>query len=504
MAVDESPIATMKRKVKAQDASLRFTVSASFALSAMAGCAVGPNWHRPHPPMPDAWSSATTQPSTQPSALIADPADVRLWWTRFSDPTLNSLIDRSIESNLDLRSATERLREVRAQRGVVGAGFFPELDGSGSYRRSGSEGASSDRVVNGVTRSSGGSSDLYQAGLDASWEVDIFGAVRRSYEAANADIRTAVEDRRDVLVTLTSEVALNYLALRGYQRQIEIALQNLDAQRRSAELTRTLFNGGFVSGLDLANAEALVASTEAQIPQLQTSTRQTIHALSVLLGRDPSALVAELEVAGPLPAVPPNVPVGLPSDLLRRRADIRRAEAALHAAIARVGVATADLFPRFSLNGSVSLSGDQPKALTSWNNSFWSFGPSVSVPLFDAGRRFAALHVQDAVAQQAYTSYKNTILLALRDVENALVAYENEQKHRVALSNAVTANRRAVDLATQLYQQGQTDFLNVLTAERSLYSTEDALVQSDRTIATNLVALYKALGGGWEDVKLAN
>ena len=453
----------------------------------LAGCTVGPDFHSPDREMPMAWATPTTAPTTQRSVATTNPVEPAEWWTTFGDPRLDSLVARAIEANLDLIEA-----EARAQRGVVAAGFWPTANTSGSYRRSGG-GDSSGQF-------SGGSSsrDLYRAGLDASWELDIFGGTRRNIEAAEADIQFAVEDRRDVMVTLTSEVALNYLDLRGAQRQITIARQNLQSQQQSAELTRRLQGGGFVGGLDLANAEAQVATTQSQIPLLEASAMQSIYNLSVLLGLEPGTLVTELSDIAPIPTTPPEVPVGLPSELLRRRPDIRRAEAQLHAATARIGVATADLFPRFSLTGSLGLQGSQLKSLGNWSNRFWSIGPDVSWPIFDAGRIRANIEVQNAIEEQALVNYQRSVLVALQDVETALVSYDKEQQHRRSLVDAVAANRRAVDLATQLYRQGQTDFLNVLSAQRSLFVTEDALVQSDRTVATDLVALYKALGGGWD------
>jgi NodT family efflux transporter outer membrane factor (OMF) lipoprotein len=305
-------------------------------------------------------------------------------------------------------------------------------------------------------------------------------------------------DQRDVLVTLVAEVGLDYTDLRGIQRQIAIARDNLNAQRHSAELTRQRNATGFVSRLDVVNAEALVAQTASQIPVLESSERQVIYALSVLLGMEPAALLDELSSQAPIPLASPVVPVGLPSELLRRRPDIRRAEAQLHAATARLGVATADLFPKFSLTGSIGLQGDKPASLFNWGNRFWSIGPSVSWPLFDAGKIRSNIEVQNALQEQALLAYRSTILRAWQDVENALIAYDKEQQHRTALAAAVAANRQAVDLSTHLYRQGQTDFLNVLSAQRSLYASEDALVQSNRTVTTSLIALYKALGGGWE------
>jgi multidrug efflux system outer membrane protein len=459
------------------------------------GCTVGPDYRPPKVDAPEGWAgtradvTAATQPSTnpatRPSVANQQPVDVAQWWTAFNDPVLNSLIDRAVQSNLDIRLAASRLRSARASRTVVAAGFWPTVDVTGSYRRTGSE-------------LSNGSNDLYRAGFDAAWELDVFGGVRRSIEASEADIQAAIEDRRSVLVSVAAEVALNYADLRNFQQRINIAKRNLEAQRHSADLTRKLFGGGFVAGLDVANAEAQVASTASGIPLLESGERQVIYTLSVLLAQEPAALLDELSVEAPLPATPPDVPVGLPSDLLRRRPDIRRAEAQLHAATAQIGVATSELFPKFSLTGSFGPGGSKPKSLVNWENTTWSIGPNVSWPLFDAGRIRANIEVQNAAQEQSLLSFRATVLTALQEVENALVAYAKEQQHRTALLDAVAANRRAVSIATQLYQQGQTDFLNVLSAQRSMFGSEDALAQSDRDVAADFIALYKALGGGWE------
>jgi NodT family efflux transporter outer membrane factor (OMF) lipoprotein len=450
--------------------------------------------------MPADWIGPSTRPATQASVTVQAPTDVAAWWNNFNDPILTALIHQAVQSNLDLRLAESRLRQARAQRDVTAAGFWPQANVSTGYSREGSDGAQIRTTSGGTVRSSRGSQDQFRGGFDASWELDVFGGVRRQIEAADADIQFAREDLRDVLVSLTSEVALNYLDLRGFQRQIEIAQDNLRAQRYSADLTRRRQRGGLVSGLDVANADATVAATEAQIPLLEQSARQTIYNIGLLLGQEPRTLVQQLSPPAPIPGVPARVPAGLPSELLRRRPDVRRAEANLHAATARLGVAIADLFPRFSLTGSISSSGGQFQNVFNWNNAFWAFGPSVSWPIFSAGSIRANIRVQNEAQEQAATLYEQTVLTALRDVESALVAYAREQQHRESLVRAVDANRRAVELSQRLYSLGQTDFLNVLTAQRSLLGAEDALAQSDRTVATNLVSLYKALGGGWESI----
>lgn len=474
------------------------TCVAAFA-AMVAGCMVGPDYHRPRVDVPVNWvgpTGAARAPASQPSVVNTEPVEITRWWATFGDATLDSLVDRAVRWNLDLQIARSRIRQVRALRRVALAGLFPTANTSGSYRRSGSVGTGP--APGGGTREVGIERGLYQAGLDASWELDVFGGVRRNVEAVTADLQAAVEARRDLLVTLTSEVAINYIDLRGLQRQIAIARENLAAQRRSYNLTRRRAAAGFVSALDVANAEALVASTQSQLPALEAAQQQAMYALAQLLGLEPGALVGELSPTGAIPGTPPEVPAGLPSDLLRRRSDIRQAEAQLHAATARVGVAVASLFPRFSLTGSLSFQASQLKDLASWDSRSWSLGPSVSWPLFTAGRLRANVEAQTAAQEQALLNYRATVLLALQEVESALVAYAREQERRAALADAVAANRRAVELSTLLYTQGQTDFLNVLSAQRSLYGSENALVNSDLTVATNLVALYKALGGGWE------
>ena len=473
-------------------------------LSALTGCMVGPDFHKPETQMPAGWVGVTptTAPTTGGSMTNPRPVDVSRWWQNFNDPELNSLIDRAVASNLDLKLATSRLLQARASAASSPPPSGPPPTSTPpTAARAPKAPSTRSSAPTALSRPSlsASSRDLFQAGLDAGWELDVFGGVRRDIEAANADIRAAVEDRRDVLVTLTSEVALNYISLRGYQRQLYIARENLAAQERSADVTRRRQKGGFISGLDTANADAQVANTRSTLPVFQQQAQQTIYDIALLLGAEPDALLKELSAEAPIPPTPPEVPIGLPSDLLKHRPDIRRAQSQWHAANARIGVATADLFPKFAITGSVGTSGPNGGSLFNWDNGFWSIGPSVSYEIFDAGRIRANIAVQNELTNQAALSYEQTVLAALRDVESALVGYAREQQHRAALTDAVAANQKAVDLSTSLYKQGQTDFLNVLTAQRSLFASQDALVQSNRTIATNLVALYKALGGGWQN-----
>ncbi|MEN6309793.1 MAG: efflux transporter outer membrane subunit [Anaerohalosphaeraceae bacterium] len=442
----------------------------------LTGCKVGPDFQSPDMATPDNWTSQAAVTETEPNLVQ--------WWTRFGDEQLTSLVERAMESSLDLKQARSRIRQARASRAIASSWLWPSADVSGSATRG---------------RTAAGNTDnLYQTGLDAGWELDIFGGTRRDIEAAQAQIAAAEEDLRDVWVTLAAEVALNYIDLRGYQQEIEILQRNLQTQQKTADLTRQRANAGLVSALDMVTAESQVATTAAQLPPLESAVRQTIYILSVLLGSEPSALLAELDPAGTIPTAMSQPPLGVPSELLRRRPDIRRAEAQVHAATAAIGVATADLFPKFTLTGSAGFSNIHSNDLFDWDRRIWSAGPSASWSIFDAGRIRANIEIQKALEEQYLLAYQQTVLAALRDVESALTAATKEQEHRDALQRVVDANRRAVELSTQLYTEGETDFLNVLTTQRALFSAEDALVNSNRNISTNIVALYKALGGGWE------
>jgi multidrug efflux system outer membrane protein len=448
----------------------------------LTGCMVGPNFKPPKTSVPSSWIGTIGQKTGT--------VDLVSWWTQFNDPNLTSLINRAVASNLDLKQAQSRLRQARAARQVVSAGLWPTLDATTSYSHSQKAGSAK-------TKTSPTRLDLWQTGLDAAWELDIFGGTRRNVEAAESDIQAAVEDQRDVLVTLAGEVALNYVELRGFQQEIVIAQNNLKAQQHTADLTRQRFGSGLVGALDVANADAQVGTTTSQIPVMETSAQQAIYNLSLLLGREPAALLEELSPASTIPVTPPDLPAELPSDLLRRRPDIRRAEAQIHAATARIGVAAADLFPKFNLTTSGGYQSNALDTLINSQNSLWSLGPSISWQIFNAGSVSANIEVKKALTEQALLTYQKAVLTALQDVENALIAYSKEQQRHKALEGTVTANRKAVDLSTQLYSQGQTDFLSVLDSQRSLYTSEDSLVQSTRNLSTDLVALYKALGGGW-------
>ncbi len=453
------------------------------------GCMVGPDFKRPEPPMPDSFLGVKEAKQPNAKSVATDrSANLALWWRQFEDPMLNRLVDEALKANLSLALAEANLRQARALRGIAVAGLFPSATASGAYQRQSGP----------LYGTNGNPRNFYLATVDAAWELDFFGGVRRNVESATANVLAAVENLRDVQVSLIAEVALYYVQLRGYQQQIVTANNNLKVQLHTADITRKLYKAGFDSGLDVANAESVVASTEAQIPVYETGARQSIYALSVLLGRHPEDLVELLSPTGDFPAVPTDIPAGLPSELLRRRPDIRMAEAQLHSATAQIGVATAQLFPQFSLTGGANWqSGMSSMWLHNMSRSLF-IGPAASWPIFQGGAIISNIHAQEALRDQAFVVYKQTVLTALQDVENALVAFTKEQQHHKSLSEAVKYDRRAVELSSKLFQEGQTDFLSVLVAERQQYTDESALTASKQNIAADLIALYKALGGGWE------
>jgi len=461
------------------------------------GCRVGPNYQTPPMPVEAAFEPLPSEAATQPGIIMTAPSQTAQWWAALSDPNLNSLVEQAIAANHDLRLATARVREARARRAAAGAGRYPDVNVGSAYSR---DRASKNAWPYNAFDVPGfpWEADLYQVGFDASWELDVFGGVRRRVEAANADLEASVENQRTVLVSVLAEVARNYVELRGYQQQREIANRNLQAQRQTLELTMEQARKGVARHLDVTRATAQVSTTEASLPRLSRLQWQAMHALAVLTGRQPGELVQVLSPARPVPVPPAEVATGVPSELLRRRPDIRRAERELAAATARVGVAVADLYPRFSLSGSFSLqSSDVDKLLTGDSRSF-AFGPAVHWPIFDAGALRAVVKVRDSQQEQALIRYEQTVLQALQEVHDALTAFVTEQNRRKSLQAAVQANEESAELAEGLYRQGLTDFTSVLDAQRQLYQSQEELLQSETAVTTSLVALYKALGGGWE------
>jgi len=465
----------------------------------LAGCSVGPNYKRPQVQVPKEW---TVQPArgTSMKALETDE-----WWSSFQDPKLNSLIERAVDRNLDLKLALERVQEARAARGTARSGYFPSIDANVSATRL--RGGINQGIIRAVPSSADPNAranlispfetNVFQGNLSAAWELDVFGGIRRGVHAATADMVAAEENRRDVLVILLGDVGRVYAQLRGLQRRLEIANKNIETQQETLYLTTVRAKAGLATELDVSRAAAQLESTRAVVPILLSGIDVSVHRLSVLLGQEPGTLRSELEMAAPIPSRGPDIEVGLPSDLLQRRPDIRRAEAQLTAATARVGEAKADLFPRFVLTGTAGRQATQLRDLTLGLGNFFAVGPGISLPLFNGGRIRSNIALQTSRQRGALISYQSAVLNALEEVQNALVRYSREQERRDRLHQAVQQSQLAVDLSAEQYRAGLVDFLSVLDAQRGLYANEDQLVQSQTSVTANLIALYRALGGGW-------
>lgn len=457
-------------------------------LSISTGCRVGPNYKKPQMKVPAEFVS------TSPNVEAGVSGDLSKWWTNLDDPVLNSLVDKVMQGNLDLKVAGDRITQAQAIRGIISSSDKPEIDVDASARRD----SYSLNSLFGPFLPERRYND-YIGGFNASWELDFFGKTARSIEAAEADIEAAKENQRAVSVAMSAGVAKQYILVRQLQKQIEVANENIQIQLNTLNVIEQRFKAGLVNELVFQQAKAQLEITRSVLPKLETALKQAIHRIGILTGQEPRALEKQLTAVGPIPATKPMVPIGLPSELLTRRPDVRAAERNLAAATANIGVATADLFPRFSLTGALGQESTNSGSLLNGGESrFWSLASGLSWPLFDAGRIRSNIKLQDARQQEAMNIYTKSILTALEDVENALVAYGNEQQRLQLLEAGTEANRKSVELATQRYQKGLVDFLNVLDAQRQLYQSEDALAVSRGQLALSLIALYESLGGGWE------
>jgi len=461
------------------------------AVLLLAGCTVGPKYRRPAASVPPQWSVDQTR-----GTKTGEPAEQ--WWTSFNDPEFDKLVQQAVEANLDLKLAAARLTEAKAARGIVKSQLFPSIDATAAATRNRQGFILPIAGTLGTVRRVPVEFNNFEGGFDASWELDVFGRIRQGVHAATADVAAAAEARREVLVTVLGEVGRSYTELRGFQLRLEIAKKNIAIQQDTLELTKARAAAGLATELDVERASAQLEATRSVVPTFQSGIEISIHRLSVLLGREPGALRAELLPGAPVPVTPPEVPVGLPSELLERRPDIRQAEAQIRAATARVGEAKAEYFPRFLLLGTAGRQASQLHDITLGLGNFFGAGPAVSLPIFTGGRIRSQVRVQDARLQQTVITYRSTVLTALEETENALVAYSEEQTRREHLEKAVKSNEESVHLSAELYKAGLTDFLSVLDAQRALYEDEDLLAQSRTAQTVNLIALYKALGGGWE------
>jgi multidrug efflux system outer membrane protein len=475
----------------------------------LASCTVGPNFVRPAPEVPPHWSARATAPPTAiPVSGVAErSADLRAWWSAFDDSMLTSLIERAAGSNLDLRTALLRIDEARAQRAISSAAYWPKLSVDAAFSRQ----RLSETTPTGSLFSSvgnlhppGGAGisipnpyNQYQLSANASWEIDLFGRVRRSVEAADANVQVSVEDQHAVWVAVLADVAQSYLELRGAQAKLQTAKENLATIEELLDLTRQRRAAGMTTYIDVSNATAQATATRAALPAFELQITQNINQLSQLLAREPEALRGELDSPAPLPSVPADVPIGLPAELARRRPDIREAEASLHAATAQIGVAVADLFPRLTLAANGGFQSETAGKLLEWTSRFGSMGPTLDLPVFDRGR-WKTVRLYDVRAQEAALAYQRTVLNALREVENAIAAYGADQQRRTWLNATVTENRDALLLSRQRYETGLSNFIDVLDAERTLQQNQLSLADSTTAVTTDLVGLYRALGGGWE------
>ena len=456
-------------------------------LAASTACMVGPDYKTPVVEVPDIWHDPATEGVTDGESPI------HKWWETFDDPILVDLIHEAQAANLDLEQAVGRIREARALRRIAGGDKVPDLSVGGSGQRQ----QLSDNLIPELGPLDPNS--IYTLTFDSTWELDFFGRIRRQIESADATYQASIEDYRDVLVTLFGEVARNYFDVRELQQRIQYAEENIKAQQNTLKLTQDRFDAGLVSALDIAQAESNLANTEAQVPIYQAGLQAALNRLAVLLGAPPGTLHDDLAEPRPIPSPPDEVAVGLPADLLRQRPDVRRAERDLAAQTARIGVATADLYPRFSLSGFLGLQSGSGGDFISGDSVTWGINLPFVWQIFSGGRVRGNIDLEKARTEQLVSFYEQTILIALEDVETSLANYEQEKQRRERLLEAVDASQRSVELVRTQYMAGLTNFQNVLDSERSLTNQQDALAESEGFIVKSLASVYKALGGGWKE-----
>jgi NodT family efflux transporter outer membrane factor (OMF) lipoprotein len=469
--------------MKTKPSLLALVLLAGLGLTACV--AVGPDYETPVMDVPAAWNQSGLKADGEKQ--VAEAIDFSRWWRELDDPVLNDLVTDALKANLDLATARAQLREARAQRALAGAQLGPTVDVSTSATRR----QSSEKSGSGAT------SELYNAGFDADWEVDIFGGLRRGLEAAEADLDAGMEGLRDTQVSIVAEVVLNYVDLRTAERRLTIAEDNIASLNEIFELARWRFQAGLVSEIDVAAARTELESTRADLPSLRTTTVEARNRLAVLLGRAPGDIESRLSVSGAIPLAEHAVAVGIPADILRQRPDVRAAERKLAAQTARLGEAEADRYPNFNLSGSVGLEALTLSGLGSGSAALYSLLGSMTAPIFHSGRIIANIETQDALLEQARLAYKTAVLTALEDVENALVAVTNTSERRNKLMQAADSARETLRLAEQRYASGLIDFLTVLDSQRTVLNLEDDLAGSTGELAAAQIQLYKALGGGW-------
>jgi NodT family efflux transporter outer membrane factor (OMF) lipoprotein len=471
------------------------------ALLLVTGCMIGPDFSRPKVAVSDKWLESGDQRVSTGSATY------RNWWTAFNDPVLDRLVEQAYRDNLSLRQAGVRVLQARAQLGIAIGEVFPQTQqavGSAQYFRTSDR---SESAAVAVGSGAGGNSVFKfwqaQVGVQASWELDFWGRIRRNIQAADATFLATLADYDSTLVTLTADVANNYIALRTAEERIRIAKENADAQDGILKITDVRFKYGTATQRDVEQARTSLLTTQASIPPLETEQRQAQDALNVLLGMPPRDLSDVLVGASGIPASPPQVIVGIPADLLRRRPDVRSAELQAAAQSAQIGVAKGDLLPVFSLNGSlVFVSTDLGRFKLSdmfrWGARSIQAGPSVQWNILNYGQITNNVRVQDASFQALLIAYQNAVISAQRDVEDNVIAFLRAQDRAELLAQSVTSAKTALDLAVLQYREGVTDFTTVLTAQNAVLAQQDSLASTLGNISTSLVGIYRALGGGWE------
>lgn len=454
---------------------------------ALTGCrAIGPDYERPTVETDAAWAA-----SSDNAFNAADPDGIETWWVSLEDPVLDELVQRAFASNLDLAVAVQRVRQAAAIRGISAGERFPDLDGTGSYSRE-------RQGQNGFPALSEPEEfESFALGLEFGWELDVWGRVRRLVESADADLAATVEDLHDVRLILAAEVVAEYVGFRTAQARLQVAEQNIEIQRQSLELTRTRFENGAAPQLDVAQAETNLANTEAELPLFRADERDSLLRLAVLLGQGPSTLLDELTEPEALPVPPSQIAVGVPADVLRRRPDVRSAERTLAAEVARIGVELGDLYPRFTLSGTLQFNSTNSGSLFDADSLGFGLGPGFSWNIFDGGRVRNSVRAQEAAADIALLGYRSAVLTALEDVESTMFRHARQLEATEALARASVSARQSADLSRQLYLEGRSDFQNVLDSERELFAAEDALIRSQSDVALTYILLQRALGGGW-------
>jgi NodT family efflux transporter outer membrane factor (OMF) lipoprotein len=457
----------------------------------LVSCTVGPNYQSPE--VREETRRPASDEENLPSRTVEGAVDIT-WWKSFRDSQLSSLVGKLVAQNLDLKTAAERVLQSVAQRQVAVSQGLPHIEGQSvdTYNRQSPNG-----FLSLLTPAPGAPLDytLFHEGLSSSWQLDLFGRVRRAVEAADANTLAAVENRHGVALAAVAELAQNYMLLRGTQNRLGIAKRNLRLADENVELVNTRFRNGVATTLDMAQARAQQATIAATLPPLRAREAELINAIGLLLGEAPRALETELHRTQILPRVPRKVPVGLPGTLIRRRPDIREAEARLHQATAQTGVAVADFYPDVTLNGTVGVD-----SLHLFNLASTAFvvGPSISIPIFEGGRLRGALTLSESKQREAAVFFQETVLRAWKEVDDALTRYREAQRRRIEVARSVTENQAALQAARQRYSEGATNFLDVTATQALLLQSENDLSDSDTQIATDLVDLYRALGGGWE------